>query len=87
MLFDRRKDMEKFVAVAETGSILGASFALNIGQPALSRTIARLEHRSGRQLFNRHPRGVTLTPFGAKALQCARRLLVEYKAVDSELRA
>ena len=86
MIFDRRIDMERFIAVAEAGTISGAAMSLQITQPALSRVIQRVERASGtRRLFDRNGRGVTLTEFGVKALECARRLLREHEAAESEL--
>ena len=85
MIFDRRNDMEKFIAVAEAGTVLGAADDLQITQPALSRVIKRLEKRSRQPLFTRHRRGVMLTEFGVKALEIARRLLREHEAAESEL--
>ena len=85
MIFDRREDIEKFIAVAEAGSVLAGANALRITQPALSRVVARLERRCGKRLFERHSRGITLTEVGVRALECARRLLREHEAADSEL--
>ena len=52
-MFDRRDDLVKFLAVAETGKILAAGERLAITQSALSRTIARLEARCGGKLLDR----------------------------------
>jgi DNA-binding transcriptional LysR family regulator len=40
---DRLAAMETFVCVVETGSFSAAARRLNIGQPAVSKTIAQLE--------------------------------------------
>lgn len=52
-----------------------AAQALHLTQPALSRSIAGLEARLGEQLFNRTPRGVEPTAFGALLLARGRALL------------
>jgi urease accessory protein UreF len=44
---DRLAAMETFVCVVETGSFSAAARRLNIGQPAVSKTIAQLESRLG----------------------------------------
>ena len=39
------------------GSLLKASAALGLGQPALTRSLRELEEITGAALFERHPRG------------------------------
>jgi len=53
-----------FLRVAERGSFTGAARELSISQPALSRSIRRLEEELGRPLFLRRPRSVELTDAG-----------------------
>ena len=69
--------MMAFLAVAEDGSINAAAEKLHISQPALTRTIRELEEQVGTQLFDRNPKGVTLTPFGQSLVGHARRLRSE----------
>lgn len=52
------------LALARHGHYGRAAAALNITQPALSRSIAGLEHVLGVQLFERDRRGARLTNFG-----------------------
>jgi DNA-binding transcriptional LysR family regulator len=61
-----------FVAVAEEGQFTRAASRLHLAQPALSRAIAQLEADLGLKLFERHPRGVTLTPAGVQFYEKAR---------------
>jgi DNA-binding transcriptional LysR family regulator len=61
-----------FVAVAEEGQFTRAASRLHVAQPALSKAIAQLEADLGLTLFERHPRGVTLTPAGAQLYEKAR---------------
>ncbi len=63
-MFEKRNDLIKFLAVAETGAILSAADKLGITQPALSRVVARLERQFGGRLFDRMSTGVRLTPLG-----------------------
>ena len=55
------KQLEYFAAVAEEGSISGASRALHVAQPPISRQLSLLEDELGVTLFLRTNRGVALT--------------------------
>lgn len=70
-----RRHLEYFVAIAELGSFTRAAAALSIAQPSLSHAIAWLERDLGSKLFERHGRGVSLTPSGEALLEPARRAL------------
>lgn len=67
------------------GSLLKASSALGIGQPALSRSLKELEAIVGTQLFERHARGVRPTATGIALVRLARRVLAELRRADEEL--
>lgn len=64
-----------FVALAEHGHFARAAEAVNLSQPALSRSIQALEANLGCRLIDRHSRGISLTAHGQLALEHARRLL------------
>ena len=64
-----------FVAVAESGQVSKAAAALFTSQPAVTEAIKTLETDIGVKLFNRSPRGVTLTYEGAIFLQHAQSVL------------
>jgi len=53
-----------FYAVAKSGNISHAAESLYISQPAISKTITRLEDGLNTTLFTRNPRGVVLTSEG-----------------------
>lgn len=53
-----------FYTVGRTGNISQAAKELFISQPAISKSIQRLEGNLGTVLFHRSSRGVTLTPDG-----------------------
>ena len=59
------KQIRYFLTVANLGGFTAAASALFVAQPALSRQIALLEQELGFSLFDREPRGVSLTPAGA----------------------
>ena len=57
-----------FLVTAETGSFSAAARALNMSQPTLGRQVAAFEAELGVTLFDRIPRGLTLTPAGLDLL-------------------
>ena len=67
-------DARVFLAVAEQGSFSGAALELRMGQPTVSRRIARLEEELGCALFHRGRRGTTLTAQGERMLDPARQM-------------
>ena len=70
------RQIEYFIATAETGSITLASERVNISQPSISTAIAHLEEELGTQLFiRRHAQGLSLTPAGRAVLAEAKRLV------------
>jgi DNA-binding transcriptional LysR family regulator len=71
--------------VAARGSFTGAAEALRYTQSAVSRQVAALESAAGAPLFERGPRGVTLTPAGEALLRRAGTVLDEVDAARREL--
>ena len=53
-----------FLAAMEHGSFHKAAEALDVSQPALTKSIRRLETTLGLALFERHARGISPTPYG-----------------------
>ena len=68
------RDLRYFIAAAELGQLHRAADRIGRSQPALSKSIAKLEAELGARLFHRSGRGITLTSVGATLLQHARRL-------------
>src|SRR4029434_11192463 len=58
------------VPVSRAGSMGKAAQRLNISQPAISRSIAELEHALGVRLLNRHRKGIDATEYGRALLDC-----------------
>lgn len=67
-------DLRYFLAVAETGSTLGAGKRLRVSQTTAARRIAALELALGLSLFERSPVGYALTPVGEALLDRARKM-------------
>lgn len=61
--------MERFLEVADQGSINRAARRLRLGQPQLSLQLANLEKFSGHRLFERQAQGSVLTEEGRRAYQ------------------
>ncbi|HMN22688.1 MAG TPA: LysR substrate-binding domain-containing protein [Ottowia sp.] len=76
-----------FEAVAEAGSILAASRALAMTQPAVSKSLRELESQLGSPLFLRGKRGVQLTEFGVLFARHARAMTAGVQDLADELNA
>lgn len=74
-----------FAVVAEERSLRRAAERLFMSEPPLSRQIRALEDRLGFALFERHSRGLALTPQGERALAALRPLLALQERVFGEL--
>jgi DNA-binding transcriptional LysR family regulator len=72
-------DLRVLMSVVQAGSMSKAAERLGTAQPALSRSIAELEHALGVRLLDRSPRGVEPTDYG-------RALIKRGIAVFDELR-
>lgn len=66
-----------FYEIAKAGSFNAAAEALNISQPALSRSISILENQLQYRLFERLPRGLSLTRQGEVLLEATQKMFVE----------
>lgn len=71
------KDLQIFVAIAETGSIAGAAAREHLVASAVSKRLAELEEAMTVELVQRGARGVTLSPAGLALLAHARAVLNE----------
>jgi DNA-binding transcriptional LysR family regulator len=58
------RELDYFLTICETRNLARAADVLGVSQPALTRSLQRLEARFSARLFIRAPRGVELTPIG-----------------------
>lgn len=77
------RHLAAFLAIVEHGGVGRAAAALGLTQPALSRTLRKLEADLGAPLFERHPTGMVLTEYGAALMPRARLIAAEsHRAVE-----
>jgi DNA-binding transcriptional LysR family regulator len=74
------------VAVADDGTLSGAARQINISQPAISQSLARLEEQLGEQLFLRDSGGATPTEAGKLLVARARRAFAHLKQGFARIR-
>ena len=74
-----------FAAAAKEEHFGRAADALAISQPALSRSIARLEEHYGVALFERDGRGIRITRSGRALLRRVERVIAELEDARREL--
>jgi DNA-binding transcriptional LysR family regulator len=82
---DRYQAMATLVRVVDTGSFSAAARQLNVGQPAVSKTIAQLENRLQVSLLIRSTHGLTPTEAGQRFYERAKAAIQE--ADEAELAA
>jgi DNA-binding transcriptional LysR family regulator len=80
----RITQLRDLLAVADAGSIRGAARALNVSQPALSRSIHQLETELHAQLLDRSGRGVVPTSAGKALIARARTIRSELERAREE---
>lgn len=77
------KQLQYFVACAQTGSFSDAAKILYSTQPSVSKVIKSLEDTLGMQLFERLPRGIRLTVQGQKVYHYACRITNEIDVLEN----
>ena len=80
------RHLEIVDAIARAGSVTAAARRLHLTQPAVSHALADLEARLGVSLFTRRPRGMRITPEGARLTTAARVVLDEVRNAEADLR-
>ena len=84
---DRLRSLQYFVETARAGSLSGAARALAVSVPAVTKGLNALEREMGVRLFDRTPRGLSLTGAGATYLDACLPALRQLAEADEQLRA
>src|SRR4051812_39875387 len=80
------RDIEYFAVIAQHGHLGRAAEALRLTQPALSKSLRRLEDAVEAKLVKRTPKGVELTPEGGTLLERVRGLRLSLQDVAREVK-
>lgn len=78
-------DLQHFLAVARAGTVSLAARRMGLNHSTLIRRIEALEHALGTTLFERQPRGYTLTARGERLLVTAEAIEVEAVKVGRDV--
>ena len=81
------RELKLVRALAEAQSTARAAALLHLTQPAISRALLALEEKLDTLLFERTPRGLTITPAGRRLLEGAERVLTELLDLEQRVRA
>jgi LysR family transcriptional regulator, regulator of abg operon len=81
----RLRQIQDFVAVVESGSIRAAARRLGVSQPAVTKSVRRLEAELNSRLVQRTPRGVVPTLSGRAFFARARAAQAELRKAEEEL--
>lgn len=76
----RFRHLQVLLQLAELGSVRRAAEAIGMTQPGVTQLLAELERLLETPLFQRHARGVRLTPAGADVLPMARQMMLSLSA-------
>jgi DNA-binding transcriptional LysR family regulator len=79
-------ELQAVCTIAEYGSFMAASLTLKVSQPALTRTVQRVEKAVGLELFRRTTRRVEVTPAGHEFIALANRILDDLRISFESMR-
>jgi DNA-binding transcriptional LysR family regulator len=80
------QQLQYFQTLAHMQHVTRAAESLNLSQPALSRSIARLEEELGVPLFDRQGHTILLNRYGELFLKRVNRILMEFNTGKQELK-
>jgi DNA-binding transcriptional LysR family regulator len=81
----RLRDLHVLLTVVQRGSMAKAAQQLSITQPAVSKSIADLEHALGVRLLDRGPQGIEPTAYGSAFVQRGRSVFDELRQGVGEI--
>lgn len=81
------RNLRAFLSVARRGNVTAASEDIGLTQPAITKTIRRLEAELGAELFERSARGMLLNEAGRQFLRRAEAIEHQYQFVAEEMAA
>ncbi|RVL94223.1 LysR family transcriptional regulator [Sinorhizobium meliloti] len=81
------RNLRAFLSVARKGNLTAASEEIGLTQPAVTKTIRRLESELGVELFSRTARGMFLNGTGKRFLQRAEAIENQYRFAAEEMAA
>lgn len=81
------RNLRAFLAVAKLGNLTAAADSIGLTQPALTKTIRRLEDAMGTRLFDRSAKGMELTEVGHVFLERARTIEMNWTQAREEIYA
>lgn len=81
------RNLKAFLAVARAGNLTAAADTIGLTQPALTKTIRRLEQEYRAQLFVRSARGMRLTPVGETLFARAETIEMHHRQAHEEIEA
>lgn len=79
------RQLRHFAAIAQHGSLGRAAAVIGISEPALSKSLGKLEAGLGAKLFDRGSKGVSLTLYGQSLLSRAEAILGEIDTIRREV--
>lgn len=82
---DRLDAIRVFLRVVDSGSFAAAAREAGVGQPAVSKQMAALEHYFGAQLIRRSSRSMTLTAEGQALYDAGTRLVCDFADITAAI--
>ncbi|MDM9558441.1 LysR family transcriptional regulator [Bordetella petrii] len=79
-------DLRVFLAIAQARSLSGGASDMHLTAPSASYRLKNLEQAMGVPLFERTPKGMSLTPAGMTVLRYAQTILSNVERLQGEMR-
>ncbi|WP_256977562.1 LysR family transcriptional regulator [Bordetella genomosp. 10] len=80
------RELQAICTIAECGSFMAAALTLDMSQPALTRTVQRVEKAVGLELFHRSTRRIEVTAAGQEFIALANRILGDLRISFANMR-